>query len=165
MLAVCGYLVKSTWIKATKVGNYVGWLMLTERNVVRYYPETNETLKGNLNQSRKNVRSTKPKRTLPEVPKTSTLQGHKAHEIYTRVYKVRNTVFSDQIGQLPTRSQRGNKNIMVMVEIDSNAILVEPIKNRKYEEIPRAYRAMMLRLRQAGMISRKTYWKMKFQKP
>ena len=44
---------------------------------------------------------------------------------------------------------------MIMVEIYSNVILVEPIKNRKYEELTRAYRAMMLRLRRAGMIPRK----------
>ena len=61
MHAVCGYPVKSTWIKAIKAGNYVGWPMLTERNVKKYYPETNETPKGHLNQARKNVRSTKPK--------------------------------------------------------------------------------------------------------
>ena len=29
MYAVCGYPVKSTWIKATKAGNYIGWPMLT----------------------------------------------------------------------------------------------------------------------------------------
>ena len=54
---------------------------------------------------------------------------------------------------------------MVMVEIDSNAILVEPIKNRKDEELMQAYIAMMLRLRQAGMIPRKTYWIMKYHNP
>ena len=42
-----------------------------------------------------------------------------------------------------------------MVEIDSNAILVEPINNRKYEDLTRAYRTMMLRLRRAGIIPRK----------
>ena len=41
MHAVCGYPVKSTWINAIKKVNYVGWMMLTERNVARYYPETN----------------------------------------------------------------------------------------------------------------------------
>ena len=41
--------------------------MLTERNVDRYYPETNKTPKGHLDQSRKNVRSTKPKRNPLEV--------------------------------------------------------------------------------------------------
>ena len=45
MNAVCGYPVKSTWIKAIEAGNYVGCLMLTKRNVARYYPETNETPK------------------------------------------------------------------------------------------------------------------------
>ncbi len=39
---------------------------------------------------------------------------------------------------------------MVMVEIDSNAILVEPIKSRKDEEMIRAYDGLLARLRQAG---------------
>ena len=55
MHAVCGYPVKSTWIKTIKEGNYTGRQMINERNVARYYPETNETPKGHLNQSRKNV--------------------------------------------------------------------------------------------------------------
>ena len=74
-------------------------------------------------------------------------------DVYTKVYDVRNTVFSDHTGQFPTRSKRGNKYIMVMVEIDSNAILVEPIKNRTDTELSIAYRAMMLRLKQAGIIT------------
>ena len=53
MHAVCGYPVKSTWIKAIKAGSYVICPMLTERNVSRYYPETNKTPKGHMNQSRK----------------------------------------------------------------------------------------------------------------
>ena len=36
MHVVCGYPVKPTWIKPIKAGNYVGWPMLIERNVVRY---------------------------------------------------------------------------------------------------------------------------------
>jgi hypothetical protein len=55
MHAVCGYPVKSTWLKAVKAGNYTGWSLLTERNVSKYYPETTETPKGHLNQARKNV--------------------------------------------------------------------------------------------------------------
>ena len=41
---------------------------------------------------------------------------------------------------------------MVMVEIHSNAILVDPIKNRTDAELPRAYHALMLCLKQAGII-------------
>ena len=105
MHVVFVYLFNSTWIKYTKEGNYVGWPMLTERNVARYYPETNETPKGHLNQSRRNFRSTKPKRTPLEVPNISTLKGRKVHRVYTSVYKVRNTVLYDQKGQSPTRSK------------------------------------------------------------
>ena len=41
---------------------------------------------------------------------------------------------------------------MVMVEIDSNAILVEPIKNRTGAELTRGYHEMMLQLKQASII-------------
>jgi hypothetical protein len=61
MHAVCGYPVKSTWLKAIKAGNYIGWPMLTDCNVNKYYPETSETSKGDMNQTRKNVHSTKAK--------------------------------------------------------------------------------------------------------
>ena len=89
--------------------------MLTERNVDRYYPETKETPKGHLNQTRKKFRSTKPEHIPLEVPKTATLQGQKACDIYTSVYVLRNNVLSDQTGKFPTCSQQGNKYIMVMV--------------------------------------------------
>ena len=102
-------------------------------NVARYYPDINEKAKVHLNLSRKNVRSTKPQCTPLEVPKTATLQEHKALGVYTSIYEVKNTVFSNQAGQFPTRAQQGNKYIMVMVEIDSNAILVKPVKNLKDE--------------------------------
>ena len=129
--------------------------MLNKRNVSKNYPETTETPKGHLNQTRKNVRSTNPKTKPFEKTDASTLQGKKVRDVYTKVYDVRNTVFSDQTGQFPTRSKRGNKYIMFMVEIDSNAIMVDPIKNRTDAELTRAYRAMMLHLKQVGIISQK----------
>ena len=117
--------------------------------------KTNETPKGYLNQSRKNFSSAKPKRTPLEVPNTATLQGRNVHDVYTRVYEVRNTVFSEQTGQFPTRLQRGNKYIMVMVDINRNAILVEPIKSRKDVDLTQAYQTIILRLRRAVIIPRK----------
>ena len=77
MHAICGYPVKSTWLKAIKAGNYVGWPMLNERNVQKYYPETIETAKGHLNQTRKNVRSINAKPTPLETCDTSHLHGKK----------------------------------------------------------------------------------------
>ena len=154
MHAVCGYPVKSTWLKAIKAGNFIGWPMLTEKNVNKYYPETVETPKGHLNQSRKNVRSTKAK-PLEEYANKHKLEGKKEKDVYIKVYDAKETIYSDQTGAFPTRSRSGNKYIMVMVDIDSNAILVEPMKSRKDAEMIRAYNTLMLRLTRAGIMPAK----------
>jgi hypothetical protein len=142
MHAVCGYPVKSTWLKAIAAGNFIGWLILNVQNVKKYYPETTETPKGHMNQTRKNVRSTK----VFETSNTTPLKGKKFRDIGKHVYNVRETIFSDQTGKFPKRSQKGYKYIMVMVEIDSNAILVEPMKIRKDEEMIQAYDALLAQL-------------------
>ena len=85
-----------------------------------------ETDKGHMNQTSKNVRSTKPKPIAFEEPNAGSLRGKKVQDIYTKVYNARETIFSDQTGQFPSQSQCGNKYFMVKVEIDSNAILLEP---------------------------------------
>ena len=68
------------------------------------------------------------------MPNTLQLKGKKLRDVYTKVYDVSETIFSDQTGRSPTRFQQDNKYLMVMVEIDSNAILEEPVKNRKDPE-------------------------------
>jgi hypothetical protein len=64
---------------------------------------------------------------------------------------VHKTMFSNQIGQFPTKSLQGNKSIMVMVEIDSNTILIEPMKSRKGAKMIRTYNTLLLRLKWAGI--------------
>jgi hypothetical protein len=44
---------------------------------------------------------------------------------------------------------------MVMVEIDSNAILAEPMKNRKDAKMTRAYNTLLLRLKRASITPKK----------
>jgi hypothetical protein len=102
MHAVYGYPVKSTWLKGIKVGNYVGWPMLTERNVQKYYPETIETAKGHLNQTRKNVWTTKVKATLLETCNTSHLHGKKVCDVYSQMYMVQETTFPTKQASSPS---------------------------------------------------------------
>ena len=61
MHAICGYPVKSTWLKAIKAGHYAGWPLLKLQNVRKYYLKTKETPKEHMNQTHKNMRSTKLK--------------------------------------------------------------------------------------------------------
>ena len=111
MHTVCGYPVKSTWLKAVNAGNFMGWPMLTVANVKKYYPEKNETPKGHLNQVRKDTRSTKPSPFKEADP--AALRGKKERDVYMKVYNVRETIFSNQTGQFPKRSMRRNKYILV----------------------------------------------------
>ncbi|KAL7484145.1 hypothetical protein ACHAW6_009789 [Cyclotella cf. meneghiniana] len=155
MHAVCGYPVKSTSIKAVQAGNFMGWPLLTVRNIQKYFPETVETPKGHLNQSRKNVHSTKPKPIPLEDFQSPQLKGRKLRDVFTHVYDTRNTIFSDQTGKFPHRLLSGNYYLMVMVDIDSSAILVEPIKNRSDSELTRAYSSLITRLHRSGIFPRK----------
>ena len=157
MHAVCGYPVKSTWVKAVQAGNFVGWPLLNVRNVKKYYPETSETPKGHMAQTRKNVRSTKSK-SFEECNTKKLIKKKKKRDVYIKIYdveefkttrlpkEIRNTIYSNQTGQFLKVLLRKNKYIMVMVEIDSNAILVEPMKSKKDGKMKRAYEHLLLRL-------------------
>ena len=48
-------------------------------------------------------------------------------------------IYSDQTGKFPVKSRAGNRYIMVMVEIDSNYILVVPMKNKTDDEMIATY--------------------------
>ncbi len=128
--------------------------MLTQNNIQKYYPKTIKTAKGHLNQTRKNVRSTKAKAVPLETCDTSHLHGKKVR-VYTKTYKVRKAMLSNQTCQFPTRSLQGNKYIMVMVEIDSKDILIKPMKSCKDAKMIRAYNPLLLRLKRAGIVPKK----------
>ena len=126
---VCRYPVKSTWLKTIKVGNFHGWPLLNVKKVKKYYPETEETAKGHMNQTRKNMRSTKLKQTKFETADTAKVRGKKEHYVYIKVYKMRKTIYSNQIEPFTKILQSNNKCIMVMVEIDLKDAGVIPKKH------------------------------------
>jgi hypothetical protein len=60
-------------------------------------------------------------------------------------------MYTDQTGRFPKKSSRGNQYIMVLIEIDSNAILVEAMKNQTSGEMIRAYQVLVNQLKSAGV--------------
>ena len=161
MHAACGYPAKSTWIKAIRKGNYAGWPLLSVENVHAHYPETDETPMGCLNQSQANVRSTRRKRLpLPEATEEELkrLVGKKERDVCVKIidtHDMKNTIYSDQTGKFPVRARSGNRYIMVMVEIDSNYVLVQPMKNRTDDKMIKAYQTLLKRLKRAGVETKK----------
>jgi hypothetical protein len=57
--------------------------------------------------------------------------------------KAEHLMYTNQIGRFPKKSSRGNQYIMVLIEIDSNAILVKAMKNQTAGEMIRAYQVLV----------------------
>ncbi len=60
-------------------------------------------------------------------------------------------MYTDQTGRFPKKSSQGNQYVMVLVELDSNAILVKGMKNLTSGEMIRAYQHLVDRLKTAGI--------------
>ena len=90
--------------------------------------------------NRQNLRSTKPRSaTNNSVMTTSHPTDVRANNLVSfKVVEITGKIYTDQTGKFPITSSRGNKYIMVLYDHDTNAILVEAIKNRPDQEIIRA---------------------------
>ena len=51
-------------------------------------------------------------------------------DIYVMVDRMKKKNYTDQTGKFPVTSGRGTKYLMIMCEVDSNAILAEPMKTK-----------------------------------
>ena len=154
--AATGFPTKTTWIKAIKAGNYATWPGLTTNAVRKHFPESEETQKGHMRKEPSGIRSTKkrfnPKRTNEVIeesddPKQQNEKYKKNKDIFVRVIDLQDEfqqrIYLDQTGKFPTTSSKGNQYIMVMAEMDSNTILVEPMRNRTAGEMVRAYQKLI----------------------
>ena len=64
-------------------------------------------------------------------------------------------IYTDGTGRFPKQSRTGQNYIMVMAENDSDAILVEGMKNRLAGEMVRAYKVLIGRLHASGIFPTK----------
>ena len=109
-----------------------------------------------MRQTRQGVRSTKENVVVRDenneaVPRT------KQHDLYVCLDQVRDTIYTDQTGEFPITSSRGNKYIMIMCYIDGNAVLVEQMKNKTEDEMVETYQKMIDRLKTGGIFPEKAH--------
>jgi hypothetical protein len=60
-------------------------------------------------------------------------------------------MYTNQTGKFPRKSSRGHQYIMVLIEMDSNTILVAAMKNRSAGEMIHAYQELVDRLCSASI--------------
>eukprot|EP00804_Cyclotella_cryptica_P028837 CCRYP_008424-RA/>CCRYP_008424-RA protein AED:0.29 eAED:0.29 QI:0/0/0/1/0.16/0.14/7/0/719 len=127
--AALGFPTKATLLAAARNGNLVTFPGLTPDNVNRHFPESDETQKGHMRQTR-------------QVPDEDAMLEHKPtpgvkhKDVYLRVFDAtKKPMYTDQSGPLPRKSRRNNQYVMIAVELDGNYIDAEPLKTRKAKDL------------------------------
>jgi hypothetical protein len=119
----------------------------------QHFPESDETHKGHGRKTPSGLQSTKPKehKTLDN---DDAFQFNTPDDVPLRPIKKEKTIFykildmedeatqkiwTDQPGRFTKKSMKGGQYMMVLTESESNAILVEPMKNMTSGEMILAY--------------------------
>ena len=159
----------STLIKAFKKGFFTTWPGLTVQAIKKYVANKFTTSKGHLDHVQKNLRSTKSKmkKNMNKTSNSNPQQNTKmiyAQEIedvpqepgniitndhYLGVTDIKK-VYLDQTGRFPYRSRNRMQYSFVLYSYDTNAILVEPLKNRTVQDLLRAYATIITCLSDRG---------------
>jgi hypothetical protein len=135
-----GFPTKQSWLKATKNKQYPSWPGLTWEVANKHFPESKETLKGHGCKTRSKLRSMKMPAANNDDDNENAKATHlpcptiKQKEVIIKTYnlgdKAKHLMYTNQTGRFPKKSSQGHQCIMVLIEIDSNGILVEAMKNR-----------------------------------
>lgn len=170
----------TTLEKALRLNYVTGFPGLTVDNLRKHPPISSiPMLKGHLDQSRKNQRSTTnigaTATIIPfndtEGPMIHTQQDDSAdahqhdpdhfpssepenertHFCYAAVYEPTGTIYTDLTGKFVAPSTTGNNYLFVLYDYDSNCILCEPIKNRTKTSILNAFQRLHTQLVRAGV--------------
>jgi len=155
--AVAGFPTKATWLEMIDIGSYATWPGLTVEAARKHYPESEETVKGHMRKQKAGIRSTKKQLIIPEEEDGKTIRPKKKHrDVMIKVFDTNDElamkIYTDQTGRFPTRSSRGNQYIMVLAEVDSDAILVEAMRNRTAGEMIKTYNKLIERLKACGIL-------------
>ena len=137
--AVAGFPTKPLWLKATKNKQYASWLGLTWEVANKHYPESKETPKGRGRKTRSRLRPTKmmsegDNKDNNKIAKATHLPWLtiKQKEVIIKTYdlsnKAKRLMYTNQTSKFPKKSSRGYQYIMILIEIDSNVMLVEAMK-------------------------------------
>jgi hypothetical protein len=157
--AAAGFPTKETMSDAVRAGNYSTWPGLTTKMIHCHFPDSDETVRGQLKGQRQRILSTKQKarNKLVEMVATSlqsaTLKAPivKHSDIFMCIKDLSDTVHPDQTGGFLYTSQRGNGYIMVAIHLDANYIFIEPMKNKMEEDMMAAYQRIVNRMQTAGL--------------
>jgi hypothetical protein len=162
--------VISTWCAALEAGHCTTWPGLTAKQVRQHAPHSVATVKGHLDQQRRNLQSTKvTDRPLSDKLALSAKDGEtsptlndtapdalqadepRSHQLFAACHEATGQIYTDPTGRFVTPSTSGNEYLLILYDYDSNYVHAEPMRNRKGPEIIAAYKRSLLILTKAGL--------------
>ena len=150
-----GFPVTSSWVKAIRLGYFMGWPGLTASRVRRYLPKSEETALGHIKLNQQGTRTTSKGEEKSEESPPSTSKGERVRrtrEVSQDMGRRRKVMVgilpttdltgvigTDQTGRFPVTSDRGHKYIMIMFDEDVNFIFGVPLKAKKASELTQGF--------------------------
>ena len=128
-----GFPTKASWLKAICKGNYISWPLNNVKNVAKYFPESEETQKGNMRGQHQGLRSTRVAEPTEDVP--TNIPHQKNGDIFITEHEVKSLMYADQNGLFPAVSNLGNKYVMILHHVDSNSSCSEAMRNQLGAEL------------------------------
>ncbi len=142
--ALVGFPPKETFSAAVRAGNYTTWPGLTTTLIRKHFSDSDKTQKGHMKGQQKGVQLTKvsasvtikvePGTANPPLP---TITKH--YNFFVMVYKLLDTIHTNQTGPFPITSQQGYWYIMVGIHLDANYIFCELMKDLAKGKMITAY--------------------------
>jgi hypothetical protein len=152
--ASAGFPTKPKSLAAIKNKHFTSWPGLTLDAARKHFPDSEETHKGHGRMTPSGLCSTKTKQSplfddcddalgeeqeaqlpLRPVKKEKTI----SYQVLDLADEATQKIWSDQPGRYRKKSSKGNQYIMVLMESNSDIILVEAMKNCSSGEMIRAY--------------------------
>jgi hypothetical protein len=149
--AACFSPATSTFLRAIKAGYFATWPGLTPKLVTQHLPKSITSVKGQFDQQRKNVCSTKPTPTKLSSEPSSERLDQRTNVVFANIFEPTGQIYTDLPGRFPICYNRGNQYIFVLYDYDSNAILAEPMKNCTDGEMVRAFKHLHAYLCDRGL--------------
>ena len=147
----------STFIRAIKRGHYQSWPGLTIALISKHLLKSLATSKGHLRMDQKNTQTTKIDEAIPlntslDLSPPQEANNMRSHAVFITIVTTADLrkSYSDQTGRFPIQSSRGYNYVMILYDMDSNAILSCPIKTRQASEIVKAWVKLFNRLKYNG---------------
>jgi hypothetical protein len=111
------------------------------KKMAKYPPRSYAMVKGHMDQTRKNQKSTKTANEPadPNDDFSPAVQDKRSHFCYAALTEITSQVYSDQTGKFTFPSRNGINYLFILYDYNSNLILAELMKSRRAQDIINAY--------------------------